>query len=333
MASGSTTMVGTTARRISIPGGFGAGVGASIIMMLVMALLRFTTNTISIPELMEGSLIHLTGGKIESMLINALGVGGKALLLVTIVEGTLLLGGLLGLAFTRFWPVQGQGAGQRWTSGLLYGLLVGLLLNAVILPLFDQGFFGSDAVGVTAPPDIARSIYGTDLAPWGLPVFLSMFVLSMIFGLALVYLLPWQRNTISSTQSATTAGTAITTTEVPMESRRDFMKALGGGALALVGGAALWVVIRKALEAPPVAAVQAVEDTTPPSPQTTPVGGATSAATPAANADFAGVRPMLVPEVTPVKSFYITTKNFVDPTVDGNSWQLNIKGWSTTPTP
>ena len=35
---------------------------------------------------------------------------------------------------------------------------------------------------------------------------------------------------------------------------------------------------------------------------------------------------MLVPEVTPVDSFYITTKNFVDPTVDGNSWTLSFKG-------
>ena len=49
----------------------------------------------------------------------------------------------------------------------------------------DELIIGSDAVGVTAPAGIARSIYGTDLAPWGLPVFLSMFILSVIFGLAL----------------------------------------------------------------------------------------------------------------------------------------------------
>src|SRR5215210_918166 len=108
-----------------IRGGFGAGVGSALAMMLVMAVLRLTTNTISIPELMEESLIRLTGGQIESFLINLLGVGGKALLLVTIVEGTLLLGGLLGLAFTRLWPL--RGVGTRWVSGLLYGLVVGLL--------------------------------------------------------------------------------------------------------------------------------------------------------------------------------------------------------------
>src|SRR5690242_15380608 len=73
-----------------VPGGFGAGVGAAVAMMLVMAVLRLTTNTVSIPELMEESLIRLTGGQVEAFFINSLGVGGKALLLVTIVEGTLL---------------------------------------------------------------------------------------------------------------------------------------------------------------------------------------------------------------------------------------------------
>jgi len=38
-----------------------------------------------------------------------------------------------------------------------------------------------------------------------------------------------------------------------------------------------------------------------------------------------------VPEFTPVSSFYITTKNFVDPTVDGNSWKLTFKGMVDNP--
>ena len=53
-----------------IRGGFGAGVGAALALMLVMAVLRFTTNTVSIPELMEESLIRLTGGRVEAFFIN-----------------------------------------------------------------------------------------------------------------------------------------------------------------------------------------------------------------------------------------------------------------------
>jgi DMSO/TMAO reductase YedYZ molybdopterin-dependent catalytic subunit len=300
-------------------------------MMLVMAILRFTSNTISIPELMGGSLIRLTGGKIESFFINALGVGGKALLLVTIVEGTLLLGGLLGWLFTRFWPVTGEGPSWRWTSGILYGLLIGFLLNIVVLPIFSQGFFGSSAVGVTAPAEVSRALYGTSLAPWGLPVFLSMFLLSLVFGLALVQMLPWKQYVSDTPTTAPTSEVAAETTSVEMESRRNFMKLLGGGALALVGGAGLWAIITKALQAPPVAGVQTVDDGSVAVPQTTPVAGSTPGATPATAADFTGVKPKLVPEITPTDSFYITTKNFVDPTVDGNSWQLMFKGLVDNP--
>ena len=77
-----TPAVMTNKRVAAIPGGFGAGVGAAVVMMLVMGFLRFISNTITIPELMEESLIRLTGGRIESFFINKLGVGGKALLLV-----------------------------------------------------------------------------------------------------------------------------------------------------------------------------------------------------------------------------------------------------------
>ena len=50
-----------------IRGGFWAGAGAALVMMLVMAVLRFTSNTVSIPELMEESLIRLTGGQIHAL--------------------------------------------------------------------------------------------------------------------------------------------------------------------------------------------------------------------------------------------------------------------------
>jgi DMSO/TMAO reductase YedYZ molybdopterin-dependent catalytic subunit len=332
-----------------IRGGFGAGVGASLVMMLVMAVLRLTTNTISIPELMEESLIRLTGGRVEAFFINLLGVGGKALLLVTIIEGTLLLGGLLGLAFTHFWPL--HAAGSRWISGLVYGLVIGLLLNVVLLPLVNQGFFGATALQVTAPPDIAQALYGTTLAPFGVPVALSMFIFSIVFGLTLVALLPWRQTAVVTQEGMAAA------TEASALDRRDFVKAAGGGVLALVGGFALWGVIRAALEPPPIAGPQPVDtgpqggtsgaNPTPSAvaqapagatPQTTHVAETNATpdmteapATPPVPPGFEGVKPVLVPEITPVSSFYITTKNFLDPTVDGNSWKLTFKGMVDNP--
>lgn len=353
-------------------GGFGAGVGASVAMMAVMALLRLTTNTISIPELMENRLIDLIGGQIESFFIQTLGVGGKALLLTSIVEGTLLLGGLLGWLFTRYWQPRVLTGISKWGQGLLYGVAVGLFLNVVFLPILQQGFFGSEAIGATAPQDIARSLYGKALAPFGLPVWLDMFVLSIIFGLVLVYLLPWP-----ATARAGSAALAEAS-EAGHEGmgRRDFTRALGGGAVAVVGGAVLWGLIRKALEAPTVAGLQEVDVITDTPIPNTPVASAATAvpgtalptatkgagasataapATPAGSTPeatavveqptavaeqptaaptsdaFANVKPRLVPEVTPVENFYITTKNFVDPTVDGPSWSLKFSGLVDAP--
>lgn len=385
--------MGRSFSKAAIHKGFGAGVGASITMMLVMAILRLTSNTTSIPELMEESLIRITGGKIESFFINNLGVGGKALLLVTIVEGTLLLGGLLGLGFTHLWLKLVGFRLPRYVSGLLYGLVVGLLLNAVFLPLVNQGFFGSNALQVTAPPDISRSLYGKELAPIGIGVPINMFLLTAIFGLALAYLLPWPRTVVPGGEAA------METPGTPMP-RREFTRALGGGALALAGGGVLWGVIRRALEPPPdaglvevdlnapqptsaagsnpTATTRAVAQTNPTSTtgssnagsnptsttsaqaQPTDVmannstkvadGGPTEVAdgihnvemkptptmaevpaAPQVPAGFENVKAVLVPATTPTESFYITTKNFIDPVVDGNSWSLAFKGMVDSP--
>ena len=367
-------------RQGALPGGFGAGAGAAIVMMLVMAVLRFTTNTASIPEIMEQPLLHLLPGAVEAWFINTLGVGGKALLLVSIIEGTLLLGGLLGLLFARVWPVNMAVPNWRWLSGVLYGLIIGAALGLVFLPLMNQGVLGldpaPDAVRVTAPPAIATAIYGTSLSPITVPLWLAMFILSLSFGLALVALIRWPQ----AAGVATPAPVVATGRELD---RREFMRALGGGALAVLGGAVLWAGIRAALAPPPVAGptelveepaatvgpqevpTEVVQAANPPAaatdtavpptaapgqptsePPTAVAGGDTTvpptaemtevppppAATPVpTNSAFANVKPVLVPEITPNESFYITTKNFIDPTVDGNSWKITFKGLVDNP--
>lgn len=325
----------TNLKKAYIPGGFGAGVGAAIAMMIVMAVLRFTTNTTSLPELMEESLIRLTDGQIEAFFINLLGVGGKALLLVSMIEGTLLLGGLLGLGFTHTWLRLTGFKPGRWLSGLLYGLVIGLLLNVVFLPLVGQGFFGSNALQVTAPPEIAETLYGRQLAPIGLPVFISMFLLATVFGLALTRLLRWPA---SSVAGATTEPDVVKTT--PM-ARREFLKGTGA---ALLGGVLLFFGIRQALEPPPDAGLEEVdlgsESQTEPTSvadvkhdiEMEPTPGMTEVpATPPVPPGFEQVKAKLVPEITPTESFYITTKNFLDPTVDGDTWRLSFKGLVDNP--
>src|SRR5437868_8145299 len=196
-------------------------------MMLVMALLRFTTNTISTPELVKLSLVRLFGAEVELFFTNAFGVGGKALLLVILTERSLLVRGLLGWLFTRFWPTRSNIPGWRWISGLLYGLIFGLLYNVAFTSL------GLDS-------DVAISSYGSSLLPFGVPVWLNIFLLNVVFGLALVTLLPWHRAPagIPEVSGGHLAGSM---------SRRDFSKLVAGGALAIVGGAPLWVGVKSAL--------------------------------------------------------------------------------------
>ncbi len=293
--------------------GFGAGAGAALIMQVVMLLLRLTTNTHSLPELMEDRLTHLLGGELESSVIDKLGIGGKGLLLVSIVEGTFLVGGLLGWLFVRLWPLRQPGAKTRWGSALLLGLGLGLLLNVVFLPLMGQGLFGTDAPLETAPLEIARQLYGTVLAPVGLSDWLYMWILGSVFSFALVALLPWARfaDAVPADQAK-----AMDTDKAGghKPTRRDFGKVAGSTALALVGGGGVWLLNNMLLAPPPVAGAK---------PVAAGGGGASGAG---GDATFAGVAPRQVPNITPVENFYITTKNYIDPVVNGNTWSLAIKG-------
>ena len=149
-------------RQAVIRGGFGAGVGAALAMMLVMAVLRFTTNTTSIPELMEDSLVRLTGGQINSFFINNLGVGGKSLLLVMIAEAP-----LLGACWGWLSPTCGSG-GEPLAATLPVGLAFGLIWAAAQRGVSSHrrpGLLRFYRLEVTAPPEIAQAIDGDSLAP------------------------------------------------------------------------------------------------------------------------------------------------------------------------
>src|SRR5207237_10397125 len=137
-----------------------------------------------------------------------------------------------------------------------------------------------------------------------------MFLLSIVFGLTLAALLPWRRTAAAREGQRATPATGETTL-----GRRDLMKGLGGGVLALVGGVALWFAIRAALEPPPVAGPQPVETepqgTNPSpsavaqaSPQSTHIAEMEATpdmtevpATPPVPPGFEGVKPVLVPEI------------------------------------
>jgi DMSO/TMAO reductase YedYZ molybdopterin-dependent catalytic subunit len=348
--------------------GFGAGAGAALAMIAVMGVLRFSFGVPSIPELLQGAFLRLVPGDLFEFMIHLLGPGAKVLLLVSVLEGMVLVGGLLGWLFVRNWRPAGTGAGtlarlaaQRNWSGVLYGLLIGVALVVIFLLLYALGIFN---------PQPSTSVL--------LPVSISLLLYGLVFGLSLISLLPWGAAVVRpASATATVAGT----------DRRDFLRVAGGTALALVAGAGLWGVLTKLLAEPEQAdLVAAASGALPTStvnpteaadiataivesggvPATAVAQGAPPSNTPAAVAQQPGATdtpaagsdsgpapadtavpatevpavptatpfpavPILSPEITPTENFYITTKNFTDPTVNAATWTLTIKGMVDKP--
>jgi DMSO/TMAO reductase YedYZ molybdopterin-dependent catalytic subunit len=357
--------------------GFGAGAGAALAMIAVMAVLRFSFGVPSIPELLQGAFLRLVPGDLFEFMIHLLGPGAKVLLLVSILEGMVLVGGLLGWLFVRNWRPAAPGAGtlarmaaERNWSGVLYGLLVGVALVVIFFLLYVLGVFN---------PQPSTSVL--------LPVSISLILYGLVYGLSLISLLPW------TAPVAAPAPKEAPTATIAGADRRDFLRVAGGTALALVGGVGLWGVLTKLLAEPeqaelvaaasgavptstvnpteaadiataivesggvprtPVAAAAPATDTPAavaqqPAATDTPAAGAqepaatetavppTETAIPATEVPavptatpFPAV-PILSPEITPTENFYITTKNFTDPTVDASKWTLTIKGMVDNP--
>ncbi|MGI8586895.1 MAG: molybdopterin-dependent oxidoreductase [Chloroflexia bacterium] len=375
--------------------GFGAGVGAALVMIIGMELVRYTLTVQSIPELLQGVLLRLVSGDMFEFMVQHLGAGAKVLLLVSVFEGILLAGGVLGWLFVRLWRPAAPDANSvrrmwngRYLAGAVYGLLVGIGLLAAFYILYLLALYNPQPA--------------TDRL---LAINLMLLFLGLIFGLSLASLLPWPVGATPVVEPAPDADGG----------RRGFLRVAGGTLLALIGGAGLWGVLANVLAEPTgPGVIQALPPGTPHSvsgadatqtagtendiatavansggsldptntaagasantavPATTPAAGQTPAAadtaapagtpaaadtaapagTPAAantaapagtaataptavaaapNATAFPAVPILVPEITPVSNFYITTKNITDPSVDAAKWSLSILGMVENP--
>jgi DMSO/TMAO reductase YedYZ molybdopterin-dependent catalytic subunit len=190
-------------------------------MLAVMAVMRFLLGFLTIPELMLNTILKVMGGQAFSDALDRLYYAGRPLLFASILEGTLLLGVVLGLVYAllaRPEPFTGKRSAlfNPPLGGLLYGLLIGVLLNLVFLPLVGQAPFAREASG----------IYSTS----AIPLWLGLIALAVVYGLALQALLP-----------PATAGVLSETLSISAEpgdsGRRDFLRLMAGALLALAGGA------------------------------------------------------------------------------------------------
>jgi len=337
-------------RPYRIISGIGAGAGAALVMLVAMGLLRFMLQFPSLPELMLNPVVKLLGGQAFSDALDKLYYAGRPLMFTLMLEGTILLGVILGVIYARLArpnPTTGERPAlfNSPLGGVLYGLLIGILLNTVFLPIVEQDVFASQPLGITAASP--------------LPLWAGLMVLALIFGITLHGLLP-------GLAPKAEGGVVLPDPAAQAVDRRHVLRILGGAALSLVGGAAFWyggtVLTQGGFTSPvdrPVAddstgAVQVEETATPAqvsqaNPTSTPEPTATTeppTATPQAvaqapteppppaptnTAKTAAVPVIRVKEITPTESFYHISKNFFDPSPGSKDWKLEIKGLVENP--
>lgn len=221
----------TTANPYRVIAGIGAGAGAALVMIVVMAALRFLVRFPTIPELMLNTIITLMGGEAFSAAIDTFYYAGRPLLFAAILEGTLLLGVVLGLLYARA-ARPGPLTARRHplfnsrAAGVLYGLLIGVLLNSLFLPLIGQEAFATKPLGL-----VGASI---------VPIWLGLMFLALIYGVVLQSLLPAVPLPVplASSEPASEAAAALVLTsyDAPVD-RRYFLRFAGGTLLAAFGGA------------------------------------------------------------------------------------------------
>lgn len=220
----------TRKSRYRVVAGVGAGAGAALVMMLAMAVLRFVVGVPSVPELMLGPILRMLGGQAFSAAIDTLYYAGRPLLLTLILEGTLLLGALLGLLYA--WLARRNATtGRRpaifaYSGGVLYGLAIGVLLNVVFLPLLGEPPFATRA----------SEVYSTS----PVPLWLGLMLLALVYGITLEALLPKSAQVVIAEAPSTPVDAIDLQALHGSHDRRQFLRIAGGTLVALAGGGLFW---------------------------------------------------------------------------------------------
>ncbi len=366
--TGMVTNAVSRPRPYRIISGIGAGAGAALVMVVAMGLLRFMLQFPSIPELMLNPVVKLLGGQAFSDALDKLYYAGRPLMFTLMLEGTILLGVILGVIYARL-ARPNPATGERPAlfnsplGGVLFGLLIGVLLNTVFLPIVEQDVFASQPLGITAASP--------------LPLWAGLMALALIFGVTLHGLLPPVAPQVAGDP-------VLSGQDAQAVDRRHVLRIIGGAALSLVGGAAFWYGgtvltqggFKSPVDAPAAgndgsvaqpeetatpASVSQTNPTSTPEPLPTdtaqpptaePTGTAidatdeftpsTSTAEPTitqapteppppTNTAMPAVPVIKVKEITPTESFYHISKNFFDPSPGSKDWKLEIKGLVDNP--
>ena len=339
-----------------------AGVLATLVMLVVVAVLRYTTGFQSLPEIIAEGIVGLMPASVFSAVLDRLQKAAQPVLYVGILIGMLAVGGLLGRGFS-FGP-------PTWGRALKLALALWVAFGVVIMPLLGMGLFGSalrgglfvqvveqaivfggfaaalvlilralepmPANGMAVPATADRTAIRRQrrIAVAGIAGGLvAIGIGGALFRALLDASLAGSRSAASSVAGGLTGTESSASTSAPAGSAAADSSATAASAppepaaasQAAPSGAAAPVGEASAPVAPgaaPAGARGVPSLTAPPVPMTVAPGAASPAPFNV---------PGLTTEVLSAKDFYTVSKNLIDPDVNVSSWSLKIDGLVQNP--
>ncbi|MDA4111325.1 MAG: molybdopterin-dependent oxidoreductase [Thaumarchaeota archaeon] len=277
---------------------FSRGAFAGIVSLGFLFILRLGNISPYPPESALEGFLKIIPASVQEPSVQALGEFAGQLGLIIATLAAVLVFGLLGIFFDRFYIHRMLTKNlSRFEKFLIFSLIPWLLFGLVVLPISGVSFFG-----------VSSGFGSPSIDSWAFP--LSLFVGSAIFGVVLSWQYGDTRIFVPGKLSTTSKAPSIR--EPQNLSRRSFVEK---GAVALGSLALLVTSLDSLLGSAPASQPVLSGSGTPVN-----LGGAPSI--------FADPRlaPLVDSEITSNDNFYRVAIDVFDPSVDLTSWSLQVSG-------
>ncbi len=145
--SGQLPIEDNTVPIITVRKGFWFGAVAGSAMVFFIITMRTLVNAQSLPELAADWFTVFLPATLLDFLLETLVFSAKPLMFVGLLLAQIIVGGLLGVLYTRVagrWPTTENG---EWRRTLGFGIALWLLTMLTLVPLFGGGFFATNVIG------------------------------------------------------------------------------------------------------------------------------------------------------------------------------------------
>jgi DMSO/TMAO reductase YedYZ molybdopterin-dependent catalytic subunit len=289
--------------------GFAAGIVAAALMSIVMLGIRMAAGIPTYPELIGNVLTKNVPIALFNLSTGTLGTETKPALFSVLTTVMVLVGGIVGIVYARRLAHPDRGWRGMIFPAIRLGGIIWLVIMCLLSPLVGAGFLGASLQS----------------GPTG--YLLTGLVLFGIYALALAGMAEALRRAFT-TPEASPSTKKNAKPVVRDERRRALLHNIAIGAAVLSLGGLVVQVRRFAFHSVPgIAPGTTATGATPAQQQADVIAQAARAkAGPAADPAFAIAAPKLPPEVTDTENFYVISKNFSDPVVRTDKWQIKLDG-------